>query len=97
MTRGEIILWNKLKRNQMMDFDFHRQKPIGNYIVDFFCPDLKLIIEIDGPSHEGKEIYDKKREKYLCSLGFNILRFTEKQVYYSLSSILEIFLNLFVF
>ncbi|MBC8526215.1 MAG: DUF559 domain-containing protein [Candidatus Cloacimonetes bacterium] len=51
MTLSEVLLWNQLKQKKMKCYDFHRQKPISNYIVDFFCPRLKLIIEIDGETH----------------------------------------------
>ncbi len=62
-TFTEIILWNYLKKKQMRGFDFDRQKPIDNYIVDFYCKDLKLAIEIDGESHYGKEYKEKKEIK----------------------------------
>jgi len=58
-----------------MGYDFDRQKPIDNYIVDFFCNELMLVIEIDGESHMNNEKYDKYREKRLGELGVNILRF----------------------
>ncbi|MDP2993407.1 MAG: DUF559 domain-containing protein, partial [Deltaproteobacteria bacterium] len=56
-TLSEVLLWNHLKGKQMKGYDFHRQKPIDNYIVDFFCTKLRLIIEIDGDSHlfKGEE------------------------------------------
>jgi len=54
-TVTEIVLWKFLKSRQMCGYDFHRQKPLGEYIVDFFCNELMLAIEIDGPSHEGQE------------------------------------------
>jgi len=57
-----------------------RQKPIGDYIVDFFCSRLGLVIEIDGESHEGRFPYDAKREKYLESLGLTVLRFNDADV-----------------
>ena len=58
-TKAEIILWQKLKRDQMYGYDFHRQKPIDNYILDFFCYELMLGIEVDGYSHEFLEVYEK--------------------------------------
>jgi very-short-patch-repair endonuclease len=58
-TKAEIILWQKLKRKQMYDYDFHRQKPIDNYILDFYCYELNLGIEVDGYSHEFLEVYKK--------------------------------------
>ncbi len=71
-----------------MGYDFHRQKPIDKYIVDFYCPKLKLIIEIDGISHNEKVEYDKKRQKKLENLGFKILRYTEYEVQKKISDVL---------
>jgi very-short-patch-repair endonuclease len=79
-TYAERMLWYGLKNRQMMGYKFIRQKPIGNFIADFFCPELDLVIEIDGISHEGKEQYDQKRENYLKNLGLNVLRFTDEDV-----------------
>jgi len=59
-TKSEVLLWNYLKGKQIKGFDFHRQKPIGNYIVDFYCSELLLAIEIDGESHYGNELKDRK-------------------------------------
>jgi very-short-patch-repair endonuclease len=78
-TIQEIILWSRLRRNQL-GVKFRRQHSIGNYIVDFYCPKNKLIIEIDGWQHKKKENYDKKRDKYLESLGFEILRFWNNEI-----------------
>ncbi|WP_271784819.1 endonuclease domain-containing protein [Aquimarina algiphila] len=58
-TKSEIRLWQKLKRGQMYSYDFHRQKPIDNYIVDFFCNKLQLAIELDGYSHQIIEVWGK--------------------------------------
>jgi very-short-patch-repair endonuclease len=65
-TKAEIVLWQHLKGNKMMGHDFHRQKPIDNFIADFYCNSLKLIIEVDGYSHDIDEVYQndlKKEEK----------------------------------
>ncbi len=81
-TKAEIILWLKLKGKQMHGYDFHRQKPIDNYILDFFCHELMLGIEVEGYSHELIEVYhkDQKKEKRMNELGITILRFTDNQV-----------------
>jgi very-short-patch-repair endonuclease len=55
MTLSEILLWQQLKGKQLLGYDFHGQKPIDEYVVDYYCPKLKLVIEIDGDSHDGKE------------------------------------------
>lgn len=64
-TVGEVMLWQGLKKKQMLGYTFNRQKPLLNYIADFYCKPLKLIIEVDGDSHIGKEDYDSKRTKDL--------------------------------
>lgn len=88
-TKGEILLWKKLKGKQCYGFDFHRQKPILDYIVDFYCFKLKLIIEIDGYSHNFKAEEDKLRDKELNELGFTVLRFPEGEVRNNLDLILN--------
>ncbi|MCB9059634.1 MAG: endonuclease domain-containing protein [Calditrichae bacterium] len=74
-TLSERMLWKYLKRKQLRGYDFDRQKPIDNYIVDFFCYDLMLAIEIDGETHLNKKEYDEHREQRLNELGIKILRF----------------------
>ena len=76
-TLSEALLWNKLKAKKMCGLQFMRQKPIDEYIVDFYCAPLKLIIEIDGDSHNHKAKYDNYRQKKLKSLGLNFLRFRD--------------------
>jgi very-short-patch-repair endonuclease len=79
MTHAEKAVWRMLKGDQMEGFDFHRQKPIGNYIADFYCHDLKLVIEIDGITHEDALVKekDKRKEEYFVSIGLNVLRFSD--------------------
>ena len=80
-TLSEVILWNKLlKKKQLRGYSFLRQRPIGNYIVDFFSKDLKLIVEIDGEIHKFQKREDKNREKALKELGFTIIRFKNEQI-----------------
>lgn len=73
----------------MCGYDFHRQKPLDNYIVDFFCNELLLAIEIDGLSHIGKEKYDEKRQQRLESLGIKFLRFEDEDVFYNIGKVLD--------
>jgi very-short-patch-repair endonuclease len=82
MTLGEVLLWQRLKRKQMRGYDFDRQRPIDRYIVDFYCKDLKLAIEIDGSSHDGEEakVNDRIRQERLESLGVRFLRFSDADV-----------------
>ena len=88
MTLSEVLLWNQLKKKKMKGYDFHRQKPIDNYIVDFFCPKLKLIIEIDGEVHKYKGENDEKRQNRLETLGFHFLRFNNIDVKKNMKDIL---------
>ena len=87
-TLSEVLLWNHLKGKQMRGYDFHRQKPIDNYIVDFFCPRLRLIIEIDGQSHAFKGKEDEKRKNRLELLGFYISRFDDLDVKKNMEGVL---------
>lgn len=90
-TRTEILLWQKLKRKQIYSYDFHRQKPIDNYILDFFCNELMLGIEIDGYSHELIEVFEKdtKKTKKMNELGITILRFSDHQVLKEMENVLR--------
>lgn len=77
MTYSEVTLWNELKNGKMMGYDFDRQRPVWNYIVDFYCKDLKLAIEVDGITHTQESIATKDvaRQKELESIGVKFLRF----------------------
>ena len=90
MTLGENLLWRHLRNKQILGFDFDRQKPIDEFIIDFYCKELKLAIEIDGYSHDIPQINikDKTRQKHLEKLGINFLRFTEREVYTNLEGVL---------
>jgi very-short-patch-repair endonuclease len=79
-TLGEIILWKHLRARQIKGFQFNRQKPLGKFIVDFYCKSLDLVIEVDGSSHEGRETYDRDRDIELQKLGLTILRFPDLDV-----------------
>ncbi|HEY5125112.1 MAG TPA: DUF559 domain-containing protein [Ignavibacteria bacterium] len=87
-TLAEVLLWNELKGRKILNYQFMRQKPIGNYIVDFYCSPLKLVVEIDGLTHIGKEDYDLKREKYLTSIGLIVLRFFDNDVKQNMSGVI---------
>ncbi len=90
-TETEIYLWLKLEGKQMYGYDFHRQKPIDNYILDFFCYDLLLGIEVDGYSHEILEVYHKDRikEKRMNELGITILRFSDFEVLKDMENVIR--------
>jgi very-short-patch-repair endonuclease len=85
----EVVLWKKLKGMQTHGLDFHRQQVIGNYIVDFVCYEIGLIIEADGASHKGKEEYDENRDNYLKNMGFNILHIPVKEILQNIYNVVE--------
>ena len=87
-TLSEILLWEHLKNRRMQGCDFHRQRPIDEYIVDFVCSQLGLIIEIDGESHASKKDLDLKREERLKELGFHVLRFYDLDVKQNMEGVL---------
>jgi very-short-patch-repair endonuclease len=80
MTLGEVILWQHIRRRQLKGYQFLRQKPIANYIVDFYCKELKLAIEIDGESHVGREKKDRERQRRIEAMGVRFLRFQDSDV-----------------
>ncbi len=81
-TLGEVLLWKEINNKQFYGYDFQRQKPLLNYIVDFYCCELNLVIEIDGLYHNHEEQYnlDLLREKELEKYNLTIMRFTEREV-----------------
>jgi very-short-patch-repair endonuclease len=90
-TKSEIELWSHLKGKQMLGYDFHRQKPIDRYIVDFYCCDLMLAIELDGLTHHHEEtlLKDIAKEQRLIELGITVLRFDDEDVMKGLDWVLE--------
>lgn len=95
-TPWEQKLWNHLKGRQLDGFKFRRQQGIENYVVDFFCPEGKLIIELDGSGHLNprKKKEDEKRDKILKELGYCILRFYNSDIDESLEGVLTIISDL---
>ena len=90
MTLSEVLLWNELKQRNILGYDFDRQRPIDNYIVDFFCKELSLAIEIDGDTHIFKYDYDEERQRSLEKLGIRFLRFDDIEVKKDLSNVLRV-------
>lgn len=90
MTDAENALWLKLRRKQIHGLQFYRQKPLGNFIVDFYCPAAHLVIEIDGGQHyeEAGMIRDRLRDSYLASLGLDVLRFSNGDVLVNMDGVL---------
>lgn len=88
MTPAEKILWSKLCKKQLNGFRFRRQHSISRYIADFYCHEIKLIIEIDGNIHDKRKEYDNNRDKFLEAGGFTVLRFHNNEITNSLDSVL---------
>jgi len=90
LTDAEQKLWQKLRKKQINGNKFRRQFVLGNYIVDFICLDKRLIIEIDGGQHMENANYDLKRDEWLKSQNFKVLRFWNNQVLNEIDSVLEV-------
>jgi len=89
-TRAERILWKYLKNSQLENTKFRRQYSIDKFIIDFYSPEMKFAIEVDGNSHYDKEHipYDIERENYIKSFGIKFQRFTNEEVYKNIDSVL---------
>ena len=85
----ERKLWARLRQKQLYGLKFRRQHPIGRFIVDFYCPAHKLIVEIDGRSHDERLAYDGERTAWLESQGYRVIRFTNEQVVRECHAVLE--------
>ena len=87
-TFPERLLWSRLRRKQL-GIRVLRQQPIGSYIVDFYCPSKRLIIEVDGRSHDVSGTYDVKREAELRAMGYYIARFTNDEIITDIDGVIE--------
>ena len=92
MTEGENVLWDRLRRKQLLGIQFCRQRPIGNYIVDFFAPNPKLVIEVDGSQHMSGPVLikDRERDEYLGKQGILVLRFSDSEVLKEIDAVMEV-------
>jgi len=90
-TRSEIFMWQQLRGKQLRGYDFHRQKPIGNFIVDLYCPELMLALELDGITHESEEVKKKDsiKQARLESLGVTVLHFTDKAIFFDTDQVFK--------
>jgi very-short-patch-repair endonuclease len=94
-TDAEAALWSKLRRKQLHGVQFYRQKPIGDFIVDFYCPTARLVIEVDGGQHYEKEgvLRDAVRDNYLSSLDLRVLRFSNLDVLIRINRVIAVILH----
>ena len=91
LTAAEAVLWKSLQRRQLLGRKFRRQASIGRYIVDFFCAESAIVIELDGAAHFSITIdeYESTRTHYLEQQGLKIIRFENKEIYDNLDGVLE--------
>ena len=91
LTDSELALWSRLRNKQLLDIQFYRQKPIGEHIVDFFAPRIKLVVEVDGSQHMEADhaLKDRRRDGYLLSLGLQVLRFNSREVLEESDAVME--------
>jgi very-short-patch-repair endonuclease len=88
-TSAEEQLWQHLRRKQLEGYYFRRQHPIGNFIVDFYCAEVRLVIEVDGDVHAFQVRYDTARTEWLIEHGYHLLRFTNDEIFRQLKAVLE--------
>jgi very-short-patch-repair endonuclease len=93
LTDAEKQLWGKLRLRQIEGLKFRRQFSIGRYIVDFACPERKLVVEVDGGQHAEQESYDSERTRWLESQGYRVMRFWNNEVLTNLESVMESIYN----
>ncbi|MSQ05676.1 MAG: DUF559 domain-containing protein [Dehalococcoidia bacterium] len=95
MANSELALWSRLRLKQVLGVQVYRQKPIGNYIVDFYAPRAQLVVEVDGSQHleAGHAERDVQRDVFLESLGLRVLRFNNLQVLQELDAVVEAILE----
>jgi len=87
---AERLLWSRLRRKQLNGYKFRRQYGIEEYVVDFYCPEARLVVEIDGPTHfnDVAEQWDPVRQQGIEKLGITVLRFTNDEVYQNMDGVL---------
>ena len=83
MTKAEELLWQKIRKRQICNKRFLRQYSVGKYVIDFYCPEIKLAIEVDGVTHNSNEEinYDKYRQQEIENLGIKFLRFRNEEIF----------------
>lgn len=91
MTQTEVMLWDKLKNKGVLGYKFRRQYGVGPYVLDFYCPKLRLGVEVDGDSHfsRGGRIHDKERDSFIEEQGITLIRVTTTEVKQNLDGVIE--------
>jgi len=90
LTPAEKVLWKHLGNRRFAGFKFRRQQPVDYYVADFFCPAARLVVELDGESHVGKDVHDARRQAYLEAQGLRVVRFWNTAVYDDLEMVLQV-------
>lgn len=95
VTKPELLLWSKLKNKQLCGYRFRRQFSVGRYVVDFYCPEFRLVIEVDGPQHKLQDAkkYDKQRNTFMKSLGLKVIRFSNEEVVNKIENVTQTILS----
>lgn len=90
MPLAEIILWNNIKGRQLKGYKFRRQYGVEDFVIDFYCPELKLALEVDGDSHyiQDAHLFNKERQNRIETFGIQFLRFTNREIYENLEGVL---------
>jgi len=90
LTDAEQFIWRRHRHRQIEDHKFRRQRPVGPYIVDFVCLEVKLIIEVDGGQHSDNKTYDTVRDQWLEEKGYRVLRFWNNEVWSNIAGVMEV-------
>jgi len=88
LTPAEATLWGALQKRQLKGLKFRCQHPVGRFIVDFYCPSCKLVVEVDGGIHDQQQTYDNARTQHLESFGYSVVRFSNEAVIHDLPAVL---------
>ncbi|MBA2278558.1 MAG: endonuclease domain-containing protein [Chloroflexia bacterium] len=92
-TSAEQLLWEQLRNRRLAGMKFRRQHPFGPFVLDFCCPDNRLVVELDGAIHDEQTEQDTFRTRYISSFGYRVLRFHNYEVFVDLPSVLDRILN----
>ena len=88
-TFPERLLWSRLRNGRCAELKFRRQQPLGPYVVDYFCASARMVVELDGHSHEERDAQDEKRQEYLEQQGLRVIRFSNDEVLANLDGVVE--------
>ena len=88
-TNAEAVLWEAIRDRRLGGLKFRRQRPFGPFVVDFVCPEARLVVEVDGPVHDDQDEQDAYRTEFIASYGFRVLRFTNDDVLNRLPTVLD--------